>query len=280
MAFKLLLTEAQSALGKAVYHGLEEQSFTVVCPPADNFDWHNAPALSHYLDEHHPGLLINTLAYNDADAARSLALAEACRERQILCLHISSYRVFGTAGCEDHGVDETVQPEPDDDVGLGLLAAEEAFRNLDSSLVLRLPWIMDPAGDNIFTRVVSHLLSGDLLEVSDVCRGCPTTLDDVQRVITAIVLQLFCGAKNWGVFHLHTSDSCSEAEFADSLARLLEKEGQAVSDIDVRRNRECRLIQGCGLLKGARCMNNFGIQMRSWRQDLKPLVREWLGKKL
>ncbi len=278
MAFKLLLTETESALGKALGRGLEENSFTVVCPSAGEVDWQNVQAVSHYLDQHHPGLLINTLGYNGADAACSLALAAACRERQILCLHISSYRVFGSLWCEERGVDESEQPEPVDQVGQDLLAAENAFQDLDMSLILRLPWIMDPAGDNILTRVASALLTGEKLQVSERCRGCPTTLDDVQRVIVAMVLQLFCGAKNWGILHLHTADSCSEAEFADSIARLLEKEGHTIGEIDVNRDPACRLMEGCGLLKGARCMNNFGIQLRSWRQDLKPLVKEWLKK--
>lgn len=278
MAFKLLLTDKSSALGEAIYRGFEDYpSFSVISPPAE-FNWHNPQGLHHFLAEHKPSLVINTLAYTGADIDVSHVLAQGCHEQGVLGLHLSSYRVFGTASCEQaEGFGETDIPAPDDERGRNLLAAEEAFLSLDKVVILRLPWFVDPTGDNIFTRVVGRLLSGDQLEVSDICRGCPVTVDDVRRVVVAMILQVFCGAENWGVFHLHTSDACSEAEFADYVARLLEKEGRQPASIDILRNREYRLVPGCSLLTGSRCMNNFGIQLRSWKQGIKPLVQAWLA---
>ncbi len=275
MAFKLLLTESRSALSRALCRGLEDHPFTVVGPSVDNFDWRDAKALDQLLDEHHPSVLINTLAFGGAEAGCSLALAQACAARSIVSLHISSYRVFGSASSDESGYDEFATPSPDNTIGQQLLAAEEAFLSLERSLILRLPWLLDPQGDNIFTRICSRLLSGEPLQVSDTCRSCPTTLDDAQRIIIAILLQVFCDAENWGVFHLRSMDSCSEAELADAIAQQLEKDGQTVGAIDILRNPESPLADGCGLLTGSRCTNNFGIQLRSWQRDLEGLVREW-----
>lgn len=276
MAFKLLLTENQSALGKAICQGLEDYPYEVVCPPADGLAWLNPPELQDYLTSLHPSMIINTLAYTGADAAASQCLAKACSQQRRICLHLSSYRVFGTAKCPDKGFDESDLPAPEDEEGQQLLAAEQAFLELDKAVILRLPWLIDAEGDNLFTRVASRLASGQTLVASDIWQGSPVSLDHACRVVTALILQILCDAENWGVFHLHSSDSCSEAEFADAVARLLEKEGQTAGEIDIQRDQPEHLVPGCGLLRGKRCMNNFGIQFRSWRQGLPGLVQEWV----
>jgi dTDP-4-dehydrorhamnose reductase len=274
LGFKLLLTENHSALGGAICHGLEEAAFTVVCPSAD-FDWQDVQAFEHFLDEHKPCLAINTLAYVDALLGRALASAGALRG--VPCMHLSSYRVFGVGQSFSEGCSEAQEPVPDDEYGQQLHTVEREFLALPKGIVLRLPWLVHHRGDNIFTRVASRLQSGDAIEVSDIHRGCPVTVDDVARVVVAMVQQILCGAENWGTFHMHAADSCSEAEFADHVARLLEKQGAASGHIEVLRNHEYRIMPGCALLKGSRCMNNFGIQFRSWRQGMGALMDEWLA---
>jgi dTDP-4-dehydrorhamnose reductase len=277
LGLKLLLTENTSSLAKAIARVLEDYPHTLIYPP-ENLDWSDAEAVQRLIEKQHPALLINTLALDTPDHAAAAQysehLAQACGQR-VAGLHLSSYRVFGTQYCNAGAYDEGEIPAPDDELGQHLRRAEQAFLALKKGVVLRLPWLAEPRGDNVFTRVASRLTSGKALEVSDVYRGCPTTVDDVARVVLAMVLQILCGARNWGVFHLHSSDSCSEAELADHIARLLEAEGFACNEIEILRNPENRLLPGCGLLAGTRCTNNFGIQLRSWRHDLKSVAKSW-----
>mgnify|MGYP006188478687 FL=1 len=284
MAFKLLLTENQSALSQAIRLGLEDHAYTVVAPP-DEFQSQDllsqsSAAFTAFIQQQKPSLVINTLTHAGANTSAGSVIAAACHKHQIPCLHLSSYRVFGTAYGGGDGFDEAHKPEPDDAEGKQLLAVEQAFLEASHALVLRLPWLVTHDGDNIFTRVAARLGSGEPLAASDICRGCPVTLDEVRRIVVAMVLQILCGAENWGVVHLHTSDSCSEVEFADHIARLLEKEGCKPGPTEISRDEECRLEPGCGLLAGDRCKNNFGIQLRKWRLGMKPLVQKWLEQQV
>lgn len=281
MGFRILITECASPLGAALLRGFESYAFSIICPPRDSVDWCDAAQVAELMETARPAIVINTLQLADT-ALRCpeyyLVLADVCKVADLTLVHISSHDVLGAAQQQTGAVLEHQLPEPDHAVGVASYSAEQAFMAVRRCLILRLSWIVD-APDGMLEQVCRGLVVDHGLSVSDVWRGCPTGTEDVVRAVIAMVQQILCGAENWGVFHFHTSDACSEAEFADFVSRVLGKAGCQTSAITVV-GQENRLIASNGWLSGRRCTDCFGIQLRSWRQSIKSKVLVWLQREI
>src|SRR5690606_26166916 len=132
-----------------------------------------------------------------------------------------------------------------------LFAKEQALLQWRKSIIIRLPWMLDRP-DGLLHRICEALVYRGECVVSDAWRGSPVFIEDVNRLVLAMVQQIFCEAQNWGVFHLHASDSCSEAELADHVARLIQKAGYDVGIIALG-SLDQRFTRFSGWLKGQRC---------------------------
>ncbi len=279
MAFKVLLTESKSAVGNALSRGYESQSLSFLCPEFTAEQWQNEDFVYDYLKEQRPAVIVNSMVFDrafceDAASANGI-LARVCKRLDFTIIHLSSHLVFAETQRNGEVLSEQDSPLPACDWGRYLLEAERSMADITRSVVVRLPWLLD--GDQgIIYQLASSLLREDGVKTSEVWRGTPVFLDDVVRAVIAMVHQILCGSENWGVFHFHSSDSCSEAEFADYLARILYRSGCTVAPISVVKQ-EARLFPGNGWLVGNRCTNCFGIQFRSWRQGTKGRLESWLA---
>ena len=276
MGFKVLLTEHLSPLGSALLRGFEAHSLSVVS--SGEFD---AQTLREGVELHQPAIIVNpqSLATRSDQSLAELGhtLLELSRLHNSALIHFSAHHVFG-AGQYAVALSESDTPYPEDAYGRDLLAQEAVLQHWGRSLIVRLPWLLD-GPDGILEAMCSTLLYRGECVVSDAWRGSPIFIEDAVRLTLAMVQQILCGAANWGVFHLHSSDNCSEAELADHIARLLQKQGYDVGSIALA-TLEQRFILSNGWLKGSRCTNNFGFQYRSWRQGIKVRVAEWLENEI
>lgn len=269
MGFRILLTDHESPLGSALLRGLEACSLPVVTADA-----REAGLLYRLCEQLQPTIIVHTaqtLSGESLSIAQSLA--HFSQGRQSVLIYLSSHEVFGSAQ-NAHALTELDVPEPDTAAGRDFYLAEQALSLCERKIVLRLPWLLDVPG-GLLERLCQVLVYTRECVVSDSWRGSPVLMEDVVRLLLAVVHQVMCGAQNWGVFHLHASDHCSEAELADHVARVLQKAGYEVSPIFLGPVSQ-RLIGSNGWIKGQRCTNNFGFQYRSWRQGIKSRVHEWL----
>ncbi|WP_053980514.1 sugar nucleotide-binding protein [Marinagarivorans algicola] len=211
------------------------------------------------------------------DEARLQRFTQSCVAREIPLMHLSSYQVFDT---QQGNIEEGVTPESSEPLGLSLLAAENIILEGERNMVLRMPWTLTTCSaaledEGLLDRACKALLGTNELQVSDEVAGFVMSWPEVARAITAMIQQVFCGAENWGVFHIRSSDSCSEAEFADAVARLLKAEGFSVANV-VAVKGAGYLMQRSALLGGRRSVDDFGIQQRSFRVGLKGAVQRWV----
>jgi len=143
-----------------------------------------------------------------------------------------------------------------------------------------LSWVFGGEEDNVLSVLVDKLLKGESISVSDHDYGRPVNLQFVANIVLTVVQQVLCGAENWGVFHVHAADKCSEAELCDVVVRLINSEIKekvnmpAVAGVDDNR----RLLAGNAMLMGRRCTDNFGIQWPSWRKGLKGQINTLLTR--
>lgn len=205
------------------------------------------------------------------------ALVATCAEFQVPLLVLTGHEPFN--GLVNEGPwKESDLPEPKTPEGEAQLNMERLVLAHARSIILRLPWVVDDPADPLLFRFTDALLAGGRLMVCDRWRGTAVDTQDVVRVVFAMALQVVCGAENWGVYHMHSSDDCSEAEFADYLSRILSKAGATELAEIVTVAQEHRFIRSNGWLAGHRCTNDFGVQLRSWRQGIKAKALDRLSE--
>lgn len=280
MAYKVLLRTNSPALTSVLARVFEDQALTLVVP---QIDWQNQVEVAQSLAKLAPSVVVNAMVVGVAvDEPNELALAamiEFAASRNLPLIHLSSYRVFGDAAGTD-GFLETAEPQPADELGRSLLAAEKAVAMVEKHMILRHSWLLNGDGETILSSLIPLLLESRPVHVSDHNFGCPVKITFLARCILTMSQQVMCGAMNWGVFHLRSTDRCSEAEMCDALVRLLSQElGRAVPMPAVAAaGDERRLFSGNAYLDGRRCTYNFGIQLPSWRLSLKSLVSSYLAQ--
>ena len=284
MSFKLMLTDVISPLGRALEHELEREPFKLLLPAVTELDWADAQSLQAYLQKHQPDLIINCRGWEEAfqasgqDVLVSTArlLAQACAAQDVPLIHLSSYSVFGGDGKVTHSEKDAVAPL--NDTGRVFVEAEQVIAELQPRhIILRLSWVIGAYGDNLLSRLLGAFLAGDSVTVNRRLRGAPTALSDVARVAVAMSKQIHCGADNWGVMHYCSSDACTEDEFAEQLLQLLIQQQLLTAEPSISLEDSEPADQPLSAILGCRrARDYFGIQARSWRPSLLPLVKQWL----
>lgn len=272
---------AEADLAQAFIRAMEDYPYSLIIPASDVFDWRDAAAVSSLFNEKSPSAVVQfperSRHCSERDVERAKVLALQCQTKSIPLLLCSSFVLFGE-GYQQGSALESTPPELDHDNAKRFYRCEQAALKLDHSIVLRLPWVLDEAGDCLLNHIASPLLSGQLAAASDHHKLGLVSTDFAIRSLTAMLQQIFCGAENWGVFHLHSADTCTEAEFVDATVRNINAETSLelpMPEIIAGRD-EGRLLRGNAHIIGARCTDNFGIQLPTWRVGFKTIVRRWL----
>ncbi len=287
MGFKILVRSAPSLFLETLIASFEDQPYVLLAPNSSELNWTDAKAVDSYLKKKSPSIVVNyplvPLQGNSAEVKCITRLTSQCEKLQCALIHISSYRVFGELPLETE-IPESFEPAPSDEETYAkhLLAMEAASRACEKHILLRIGWMLNGEVDNVIEHLVPRLLQneGDTLHVSDHAFGNPIQMRFAVHVVFSMIQQILCGASNWGAFHVHSADTCSEAEFNDNLIRLLRAEID--SEIQVPEvasaNDDRKLMPGNANLQGRRCTDNFGIQLPSWRKGLKALIKRYLEK--
>lgn len=286
MGFKILVRSSSTELLELFKAVFEDFPYSLLIPDDAELDWSDVAAIEAYMVQKSPSIVINLQCVgielpSGAAAAEDLAcvscLAVVCKNANIPVIHLSSFRVFGRND-ETCPLKEESPVQPQDADGKYLQALEQLIAQNDAHVIVRLGWLLGGEQDNLLKAMIPLITQKKLFFVSDHHYGAPVQLRFVARVLLAMVQQILCGAENWGVFHVRSSDVCSEAEFSDSLIRMVNVEmgGEALIPAVAGVDDDRRLFSANAYLDGDRCTNDFGIQLPSWRIGLKTLVRRQL----
>ncbi len=278
MAFKVLLRAAPGEFTKALEAIFEEQPIELHISDASM--WRDGTDFETYLEQLSPSVIVNSPPLRDVSESETLAhavLCAYCKTNATPLIHCSSYRVFGEEN-EASAIKEDTLANPSDAFGEHLHILESSCAALERHIILRASWVLGESFENVLDSIISKLVEGKAFVLSDHNYGNPVNIEFIANVVSAICQQILCGAENWGAFHVHGSDKCSEAELGDALVRLVSAElGREVTLPEVATvGNQQRLFKGNALLAGRRCTDNFGIQLPSWRKGLKSLVRKYL----
>ncbi len=268
-------------MAKAVGAGFDQAGFlSLTHLNLQAGEWLQPETVSAALDRVNPHIIINTLGWSDDGRLASAAhlteptrvLVEACREREVAFIQLSSYRVF--SGVKS-GFVETDEPLPRDECGELYLACEKLVATLPRHIILRLSWVIGWQGENLLTKIINPLLAGDSAAIVGERRGSPVGHSEVVRVLSAMAKQISCGAENWGLFHYSSGNVCTEEEFAAEVERRVAAKCTVTGGLKDTSGSDTEPVSAA--LGYRRLMECFGIQPRTWKQALGQELGLWFS---
>lgn len=208
------------------------------------------------------------------------SLKNVAIQQQLPLLFISNTAVFDG---ERIAYQESDQVCPATDLGRWYVEQEQFLADYTKHMIIRTGWVYSDGEDNFLASVIEHAAQGDVISINSAGKSCPTSLDDLVRVILAILLQLDLNAENWGVFHYVASDSALGFQFMEA---ILAQASQYEAAIDPKQLRFEHNIDGAPafyfapvILKCNRLLEDFGIHQRPWRSLLHSVVKEYYRAK-
>lgn len=182
---------------------------TVLAPTRQQLDLANADAVSAYLAQHQPTLVLNAAAYTAVDNAESepeqatrlnselpAQLAAYAARHNARLVHYSSDYVYGGNGHTPWR--ETDTPAPINAYGASKLAGDEAIlASQCSALLLRTSWVYSARGHNFMNTMLRLGKKRETLSIVNDQVGTPTPA----RLI-ALCTQLAVTRQLTGLFHL------------------------------------------------------------------------------
>lgn len=235
-----------------------------------------------------PDFVINTVVDSGVDEAErdpthcrqinhdvAVGLAIACREFGATLVQLSTDYIFD--GQKDMAYFEDDAPNPLNLFGQTRLEAERDIASLlDRHILLRVSHLFAPGPQTFVGQLIQRARIERRLPMIADERGCPTSVEDVARIVTAMIDQLHAGGGAYGVYHVAGQGDASWAELAEVvIAQASQFESLAVEEIvpieghsvEGRAKRPKRLI-----LSARKLLYSFGIKPRAWRQELAATV--------
>ncbi|MEV3930315.1 MULTISPECIES: dTDP-4-dehydrorhamnose reductase [unclassified Streptomyces] len=197
MSGSWLVTGAGGMLGQDVLARLARDGGSTVGLDRKALDITDADAVRRAVEEHGPAVIVNCAAWTAVDDAETREdealringdgprlLAEACAERGIVLIQVSTDYVFDGAGGEPYAEDAPTAPRSA--YGRTKLAGEEAVLSLlpDTGYVVRTAWLYGAGGGNFARTMIKLEGIKDTLDVVDDQLGQPTwTVDLADRLV-------------------------------------------------------------------------------------------------
>jgi dTDP-4-dehydrorhamnose reductase len=279
----VLILGSAMGLGEALYQQFELGNLPASHVLVSQLHWRDPAELQQQILQIKPSLVVNVLPLDILETSESQGsdlvactrrLVQTCQRHSIKVLQLSSATVF-EAG-DKKAYDENEKPCVSSVQGKALLACEESFsQEFEQWILLRLAWLINTDGANLFTECMQALTARGTMEADPNVRVAPVWLDDALRVVATLVRQVLAGAENWGVFHYGSADPCTEKEFAQQIAEsLAELKPDWSLEIASKPIEDQKKISS--VLKSRRVRNNFGVHGRTWRQGLRARIQFWL----
>lgn len=284
----VLVTGAKGQLGQCIeklsFHYSLEMDFVLLS--SSELDITSSSSIEEALDEYVPHWVVNAAAYTAVDKAEEEEerafeinaygvekLAEACGERKIKLIHVSTDYVFD--GDTEISYEEDNFTAPQSVYGKSKLEGEQrALEALDQILILRTSWLYSEFGKN-FVKTMLHLFdTKDSLNIVSDQYGQPTNCNDLARAILQIIES---DPGEYGVFHYSNYPETTWYEFASKIKeysqRLVELHPITTDKYPTPAKRPKRSTMALDKIE-----EKLGIEPRHWEESLKETVELLIAK--
>lgn len=212
---------------------------------------------------------------SEAQNVQRRAFWQQAIQSEIPSIMVSDGRVFD--GGDGAPFAEGERAEPASRTAVQLVNDERQFlyTERDRTLVLRTGALFSDAGEGYFTVLMEALSRGKRIAINDQLKTCPTSTDDVARVLVAMLEQLLCGAAVHGVYHYVSAVPVTPTEFAEQLiAHTSQHLNLPPVDLVAHRGGSDGELM-VPALSCQRIWQDFAIKQLPWRSDVPEMVRKW-----
>lgn len=198
----------------------------VLCLARDKADLSDPSACAAAISAHAPKAVINAAAWTAVDKAEDheaeahvinaqapAAMAQACADRDIPFIHISTDYVFKGIGTAPWSPTDPVVPQ--NAYGRTKLAGENAVRGAGGAFViLRTSWVVSAHGANFVKTMLQLGAERDRLAIVADQIGGPTPAAAIASACLEIAFQLQRDSDKSGTYHFSGAPDVSWADFA------------------------------------------------------------------
>jgi len=284
----ILITGGSGQVGGALVR-LAPAGMMMVAPGRDQLDLTDPQALATIVGARPWAGIVNCAAYTAVDKAEGdivaawrvnalapAALAAASAEAGIPILHLSTDYVFDGAKTAPYGEEDPVAPLGV--YGASKLGGELAVRTANPAhIILRTAWVVSASGSNFVKTMLRLSNERPHLRVVADQHGCPTSADDIARVILAVLERNRGGATGapYGTYHFvndgeTTWHTLAEAVFAR--AAIYGRPTPSVEPIATSDYPTPAARPANSRLSTAKIRREFGIIPRDWREAVDEIV--------
>ncbi|MTI14705.1 SDR family oxidoreductase [Sansalvadorimonas verongulae] len=284
---EVLIIGGSGQIGQELCRLLESHQISFRAPARHELDIEDHRNVARLIEKWQPDVVVNTAGYRAAGKAQKEPsrcfsynrdavsnLADTCHKVGAALVQISSWRVFDGSKVDAYTEKDT--PNPEGVLGNSFWQGEQQIhQRCPRHIILRLSWIISHLGRNRATKLLDNFSYPEAeraLQTHINHRGCPTTAEDVARVLLAITQQIGCNTECWGTYHYSAAEPTDEF----TLAEVIFAEASQFQDIPNERLHEDeseKAINAC--LDGRNLRNTFGIMPRPWRSAVARLVRNY-----
>lgn len=288
MTLKILQFGASGQLAREVIRNAPAARVTVQALSRAEVDVTDRDAVRAAIAATDADLMLNATAFSDVDGAETRQaeafavnaaapgfMAEACDERGLPLIHISTDSVFDGEKYSPYG--EADIAHPISVYGSSKLAGEQAvLGRARRSAVVRTSWLFSAQGRN-FLQIMLGLKGRPSIQVVADQRARPTASADLARFLLAAAprwVQAEAGDPVWGLLHFANAGAATRLEMAQAIFEIAGGPApQIVATTSAAFNltaaRPVNAELDCSRLDAV-----FGVSPRPWRAALAEVMAE------
>ena len=231
----VLVAGANGQLGQAIRSIAKNHPKTefVFCASAD-LDITSSENCNSIFNKYKPNYCINAAAYTAVDKAESEPekaklinvvgaknLAEACKENNVILLHISTDFVFD--GTKKEPYNEFDLPNPSGIYGKTKLEGERAIQGVfDNYFIVRTSWVYSEFGNNFMKTMLRLASERDQISVVNDQIGTPTHALNLAEALLKIIQSTDQNPlkDNFGIYNYSNEGQCSWYDFAKKIFEI------------------------------------------------------------
>ena len=277
---KIFVTGVSGQLGYDVVKEGKLQGYDVSGTTSKELDITNEQAVSIFVNDIKPNVIIHCAAYTAVDAAEddkpscydvnvngTKYLAQAAKAIGAKFIYISTDYVFNGEG--ENPFTETDKTSPIGFYGKTKLEGEQLVQQLlDKYFIVRISWVFGKNGNNFVKTMLRLEETRDVVSVVGDQFGSPTYTVDLAKLIMEMV-----DSEKYGLYHASNTGFCSWAEFAEAIFKQSEKAIQvnsiSTSEYPTRAKRPKNSRLSKAKLKEARF-----AELPSWQDALARYLKE------
>jgi dTDP-4-dehydrorhamnose reductase len=290
---------AESAVGRELVSQSQQRGIEVIAPASRDLDSHDLLGIARIVTRSEPDQVANLASFaagsqlapqeaeqhvakcEELHLELPSALAQICDHLHVPLLQLSTALVFSGSKKLPYG--EQDRPDPAGVYGLTALAGEQAVAATASRhVIVRGGWLFGAGQDEQLKRWLEEVRETDGTLRAVRRKFNPTPVEDMARVLLAIILQIDCDAGVWGTYHYGSVDSRSESEFIREFIRIAARFDESIyallDHLSVTPARAEAPDVPNTMLASKKIFDTFGIKQRSWHGNLESLVKSYFSR--